>query len=144
MMDEWMNIMNPRTHLMPSASKAMTLNPATSTVKWLPGDRINPLAAATTSCTSHPALILGVGPIASITNCSALSCSDHFSLTTNTPYSPPFNFFGKSTSSANSLPSDFFEWAAACSASEPGAGRSFLIQRVGTGLGLPCIVYYLL
>lgn len=59
-------IMKP-THLMPSASSARTLSDATKTVKWDVGFRINPLHAATRSCTSHPAFTLGVGPRASMT-----------------------------------------------------------------------------
>jgi hypothetical protein len=121
------------TNLIPSASSASTLRDATSTVRWLPGILRKFLHAATTSWTSHPDFIFGVGPSASITNCSAFSCSDHFSLATRVLYSELFSFLGRSTSSKKSLASDFLDRAAAVAASDPGSGLSFLVHRVGTG-----------
>mmetsp|Transcript_21468 Transcript_21468/g.48042 ORF Transcript_21468/g.48042 Transcript_21468/m.48042 type:complete len:359 (+) Transcript_21468:423-1499(+) len=131
----------PNSLRSPSASSPITLSDAVCSCRC-PCLR-KPLMTDMRSPTSQPGLILGTGPMASMTICIARSCSDHFSSATRDPYSLVFSRFIRSTSSAYSRPSTAPSLAAAGAATGAGVGASpslgLLVRRYreGTGAAAP-------
>jgi len=97
-----------KSPLIPSASRATIRRELICNWMWgttPPPCRRKALQCWIISWTSQPLFTFGLGPRASMTSCSPLSCSDHFSETIKLAKSVDLSLLTISTSSTYSLPS---------------------------------------